>query len=233
MSRTQPEAHASNPVEYKLEWVGHDEGGYFSVWDRENKCEIKLELPLKFAYLDCKKAVGGFYEGVKRSFFSNEIRNTKSQELDVRYYKDGTSHPVAKGLWNDIKGEIGGKGAKFCNVVYATLLNSTSDDIPGGSLVKLPLIGAAGSAWIDLNIKDGESFEVSGFEDKQKGRAKYRQPVFEKIQITKDEDAIACEQDKALQEYFNAAKEPAKESSPSDYYTDADAPDEDEDDFPF
>jgi len=38
-----------------------------------------------------------------------------------------------------------------------------------------------------------------------------------------------------LQEYFNAAKEPAKESSPSDYYTDADIPAEDEevDTIPF
>jgi len=213
MSRTKPNEYADNPVEHKLEWVGHEAGGYFTVWDREAKQEIKLELPLRFAYLDTKKAVGGYYESVKRSFFSNEIRNTKTQEFDVRYYKDGNTHPVAKGLWADIKGDIGNKGAKFCNVVYATLLTSTNEDVPGGSLVKLPLVGAAGSAWIDLGIKDGESFEVTGYDDRTKGRTKYRSPVFEKIEIDDDEDAIACDQDKALQEYFNAKREPKKDTA--------------------
>lgn len=227
MSRTKPEAHASNPVEYKLEWVGHDEGGYFSVWDRDQKREIVVKLPLRFAYLDTKKAVGGFYEAVSRSFFSNEIRNTRAQEFDVRYYKDGTSHPVAKGLWADIKGEISGKGAKFCNMVYATLLTST-DEIGGGSLVKIPLVGAASSAWIDLNIKDGESFEISGCTDEVKGRTKYRAPVFEKIEITDEEGAIADEQDRALQEYFEAYSAQKKEESASAHYTDDDAPEEPE-----
>lgn len=206
MSRTKPEAHASNPVEYKLEWVGHEEGGYFTVWDRDAKKEIKLELPLRFAYLNTRKAVAGYYEGVKRSFYSNEIAPFSKQEFDVRYYKDGTAHPVAKGVWADIKGEVGAKGAKYCNVVYATLLNSTSEDIPGGSLVKLPLVGAAGSEWIDLAIEDGESFEVVRFEDRKKGRTSYRAPILEKIEITDEEGATADEHDVALLAYFDSQK---------------------------
>ena len=166
MSRTKPESHGSNPTDYKLEWVGHDGGGYFKVWDTENKVEIKMELPLRFAYLDSRKAVAGFYEAVSRGFFSNEVKYTNREPFDVRYYKDGKVHPVAKGLWNDIKGDIGNNGAKFCNVVYATLLNSNSDEIPGGSLVKLPFVGACNSEWIDLKIEDGDAFEISGYEDR-------------------------------------------------------------------
>jgi len=226
MSRTRPETHTSNPAEYKLEWVGHEEGGYFKVWDREAKKEIKMELPLRFAYLDDMKAIAGFYESVGRGFFSNEVRYTKHEPFDVRYYKDGNVHPVAKGLYNDIKGDIGNKGAKFCNVVYATLLNSNSEDIPGGSLVKLPLVGACNSEWIDLGVKDGESFEITGFEDRKKGRTSYRAPLFSKIEITDEEGAIADEQDEALQAFFTASK---KEEAPlSTNYTDSDAPAEPE-----
>jgi len=110
MSRTKPSEHETNPTEYKMEWVGHEAGGYFSVWNRDEKKEIKVELPLRFAFLDCTKAVGGFLENVSRSPYSNEVRYTKHQPFDVRYYKDGNQHPVAKGLWNDIKGDIGRRG---------------------------------------------------------------------------------------------------------------------------
>lgn len=204
MSRTKPSEHETNPTEYKMEWVGHEAGGYFSVWNRDEKKEIKVELPLRFAFLDCTKAVGGFLENVSRSPYSNEVRYTKHQPFDVRYYKDGNQHPVAKGLWNDIKGDIGQKGAKFVNVVYATLLTSTSDEVPGGSLVKLPLMGAAGSSWINLDIADGQSFSITGFEDKKKGRTSYRAPVFELIDISDDESATADEQDEALQKYLSS-----------------------------
>lgn len=231
MSRTQPEAHASNPVEYKLEWVGHEEGGYFSVWDREAKKEIKLDLPLRFAYLNIRKAVAGYYESVKRSFFSNEIAPFSKEEFDVRYYKDGNAHPVAKGTWTDIKGEVGQKGAKYCNVVYATLLNSTSEEIPGGSLVKLPFMGAAGSEWINLDIKDGQSFAVSGFNDCKKGRTSYRAPVFELIEITDEEGAIADEQDVALLEYFGSSKKPVEHMT--DNAVKAEAEDEEDESVPF
>ena len=228
MSRTKPDNHTANPVEHILEWVGHDGGGFFKVYDKETKQSHEVQLPLRFAYLDCRKAVAGYYEAVKRGFFSNEIRNTRTQPFDVKYYKDGAVHPVANGLWEDIKGEIGGKGAKFCNMVYATLLTS-SDAVGGGSLVKIPMMGAAGSAWIDLNIKDGEGFEVTGFVDKKKGRTAYREPVLEKIEIDDDEGAIADEQDTVLQEYFGASKVVAVAVEP---HHEPDVP-EDTEDIPF
>jgi hypothetical protein len=213
--------------------VGHDEGGYFSVWDRENKQEVRVDLPLRFVYLDTRKAIGGYYEAVGRSFFSNEVKPFSNEEFDVRYYKDGNSHPVAKGKWSDIKGEVGGKGGKYVNVVYATLLGETV--LGENVLVKLPLLGAAGSVWIDLEIKDGESFEVSGYVDATKGRNKYRAPVIAKIDITDEEGAIADEHDGALQAYFGAKSEPvAKGDDDKPPVTDEqDLTPADEDDFPF
>ena len=237
MSRTKPEEHTANPTEFKLEWVGHDGGGYFTVWDREEKKEIKVELPLRLAYLDTRKSVAGYYESVKRSFFSNEIKPFSKEEFDVRYFKDGNSHPVAKGTWTDIKGEISGKGGKYCNNVYATLLTSTSDEIPGGSLVKLPFVGAAGSEWIDLDIKDGEAFEITGYEDRKKGRTDYRAPLMEKIEITEEEGAVADEHDTALQAFFDASKVsvpevavPAPEPAPEAHTS---APEAGDSDLPF
>lgn len=208
MSRTAPEAHASNPVEHKLEWVGHDGGGYFTIWDREEKKEIKVELPLRFAYLDIRKSVAGFYESVSRGFYSNEIKPFSTDEMHVKYYKDGTAHPVASGTWKELKGEIGGKGAKYCNNVYATLLSGEF----AGSLVKLPFVGAAGSEWINLEIKDGESFEITGYDDRKKGRTAYRAPLMEKIEITDEEGAMADAHDEALQEFFGAVSEPKSEA---------------------
>jgi hypothetical protein len=238
MSRTKPEEHTANPTQFKLEWVGHDGGGFFTVWDREEKKEIKVDLPLRFAYLDTRKSVAGYYESVKRSFFSNEIKPFSKEEFDVRYFKDGNAHPVAKGTWTDIKGEIGGKGGKYCNNVYATLLTSTNEEVPGGSLVKLPFVGAAGSEWIDLDIKDGEAFAITAFEDRKKGRTDYRAPLMEKIEITEDEGVEADEHDKDLQAFFDASKapkvaeeaptvaEPTQEPSPE-------LPDEEDDEIPF
>lgn len=227
MSRTKPDTHVSSPIEATLEWVGHDQGGLFKVYNKDTKATTELQLPLRFAFLDCRKAVAGYYEAVKRSFYSNEVRNTKTQEFEVKYYKDGTAHPVANGLWNDIKGEIGGKGAKFCNVVYATLLSSTPLGV--GLLVKIPLVGAAGSAWIDFNIKDGESFQISGYENKKKGRTDYREPVFELINISEAEGVLADEQDAALQAYFGSKKHDAVA-----HESDApEATEADDDDSPF
>ena len=219
MSRTKPEVHTTSPVEHVLEWVGHDQGGFFKVYDKDTKTTAEVKLPLRFAYLDCKKAVAGYYEAVKRGFYSNEIRNTKKQAFEVKYYKDGAVHPVANGLWDDIKGDIGSKGAKFCNMVYATLLTAT-DAIGSGTLVKIPFVGSAGSAWIDLAIKDGESFEITGFVDKVKGRTKYREPVIVKVEISEEEGALANEHDAALQAYFAAGKPAATQ--------DESAPDRDE-----
>ena len=213
MSRTKPEDHKSNPTEHILEWVGHEDGGFFTVYNKETKTKTELPLPLRFAYLDTRKSVAGYYESVQRGFYSNEIKPFSSEPFDVKYYKDGTAHPVAKGTWTEIKGEIGSKGGKYCNNVYATLLTSTSEEIAGGSLVKLPLLGAAGSEWIDLSIADGESFEIVRFEDRTKGRTKYRAPIFTKIGISDAEGAIADEQDAALQEFFGSARAPLDEQA--------------------
>jgi hypothetical protein len=216
MSRTKPEEHTANPTEYKLEWVGKRLGGYFKVWDRDSETEFKVELPLRFAYLDCMKSVAGYNKPVKRSFYSNEVRYTKNEELEVKYSKDGQTTVVTKGLWNDIKGLDGMKGAKFCSVVYATLLTSTSDKIPGGSLVKLPLTGTCNSAWIDLKMADGEAFEITGFEDLENGSTEYRSPVIVKIEITDDEGATADEHDTALQAFFDASKAPKANETPAE-----------------
>ena len=173
------------------------------------------------AFLDCLKAVGGFFENVQRSPYSNEVRYSNREPFDVRYYKDGNQHPVAKGMWNDIKGTLPA-GAKFVNVVYATLLSCDSEEVPNGALVKLPLMGSSGSEWIDLKIKDGESFEITGYEDRTKGRTKYRAPLFEKIEITEDEGFLADEQDGALQEYLESMlSKKEKEVDPTDQVPDA------------
>lgn len=206
MSRTKPTVIASNPTELKLEWVAHDEGGYFKAWDSDAKKELRFDLPLRFAYLDCNRTIGGFYEAEERGLYSNEITNLRTQELDVRYYKDGKQHTVAKGVYADIKGELSSKGGRFCNMVYASLLNG--DD---SKLVKLPLIGSSNTEWIELGIKDGESFSVTKFEDRKKGRTNYRAPILEKIEISEEEGVIADGHDEKLQEYFTALKQSRSE----------------------
>lgn len=232
MSRTKRVERFTSPVEFKLEWVGHEEGGYFKVWDRENKKEIKVELPLRFAYLDCTKAVGGFIESVGRSPYSNEVRYTNSQPFDVRYSKNGKQIPLAKGLWADIKNDIG-KGSKFVNVIYAVLL-SDIDVIPFGAVVKIPFMGSCNSQWIDLGLEDGESFAVTEFEDRKKGRTNYRAPILERIELTDNEGELADEADDVLQKYLNSTigkdvEEHEEDTSEEDAYEEA----EEEEDAPF
>lgn len=205
MSRTAPETHMSSPVEHILEWVGHDSGGFFKVYDKETKTTHEVPLPLRFAFLDCKRGVSGFWKKVKSGLFSNEVHSVKTEEMSVKYRKDGETIEVVKGIWSDIKDNVEGKGGKFCSNVYATLLTST-DAIGGGSLVKLSMSGCCNSAWIDAKIKDGESFEIASFVEKMNGTNKYREPVLVKIEITDDEGAIADEQDVALQKYFDSKK---------------------------
>jgi hypothetical protein len=232
MSRTKPQDNISNPAQAKLEWVGKRTGGYFESYDRDAKETTKIDLPLRFAYLDTMKSVVGFLDQVQRSLYSNEVRYTNRENLHVRYSKDNMTHTVANGQWKEIRGE--NPAMKFCNVVYATLLTEV-DGVPSGALVKLPLSGTAGSQWIDLDMKDGESFEITGFEDRTKGATEYRAPLMQKIKITEEEGEQADEQDKVLQEYFESLKTLKKEeeAQPEQSVESANAPECDDDDVPF
>ncbi len=207
MSRSKPRQTAVNPAKATLEWVGHGEGGHFRSWIKDESEEkggrvVELKLPLRFAYLDCRKGISGFMESVSRNGYSNEVDDTRRQSLHVKYYDGKLVHTVAEGLYADIKDTCKASGLKFTNFVYAVLCSDGCEDIPAGSTVRIPLRGGAGSEWISFELRDGENFAVSGFEDRKKGATKYRVPVFERCEVSNEEDQIACDEDRLLQEYF-------------------------------
>ena len=74
------------------------------------------------------------------------------------------------------------------------------DDVPIGSIVCIKLKGKSANLWIEG--KYGDNSDLTNSSVQTIGRFKY--PVWESIELSKDEIENAKDGDKELQEYFNS-----------------------------
>lgn len=233
MSRTKPNNNVSNPSVATLEWSAME--GQFTAWDSVNKEKIQITDPIKVAVLDQLSNISGWVKELG-SCRCHETHNLKASPIQVFAWKDGKSRMIKDGMYADIKDEMKAMGIKYHKVVYALNL-SEINGIPAGEIIKLDLGGAAMSEWIETDVKDDWAITLGEPVEVQINKMiKYMKPTYVKIDLTEEENILAEEADKELQEYFSSRKKEsvAVVDSPSASYTDADCPaEEDADDMPF
>lgn len=198
MSRSN-NTEVTNPALRFYKWDG--EKGGFQYFDKslgEKGERVHIDLPFRFMVLDRLATMKGYNDAEQAGFWSNEVRNSKTDELIVRT-KSGICF---KGLYRDALASGSCNGAKFCQSVYIAVKE-------GNELIicNIGFVGIALSAWIEFS-KKGKIFEgaieVASMIEGKKGRVTFQTPVFSKIEASPETDAQAKRLDEELQKYLSA-----------------------------
>lgn len=164
------ERRSSNPTSKYLEWKSNDKS--FSYYDKEAGENVKVNIPLKFVFLQHYHTVKGWNDASASGIYSNEVYYIGSEPMTVRAFKGGV---LAEGLYKDIKTDIVNAGGKYHRSIYVMLED--------GSIANLSLKGAAVREWSDFmetnkSIVDGNWIEVNTAKEQKKGSIKYSTPEF-------------------------------------------------------
>jgi hypothetical protein len=208
MSRSNPTESIKNPSTRWFEWNG--QAGVVKYYDKKAKdkngelgANVAVPLPFTFIYLDSLSGVGGFNKGSNASIYSNEIRDTRYDAMDVRVQGGQT---IALGLYADIKERVKAFGGKFTKSIYIAFKDGTG----ALQIGCLRLKGAALGSWsefYDVNQKAIEQGSnavcISGTEDGKNGSVIYKTPVFSLREISEPSAAAAMELDTKLQTFLS------------------------------
>lgn len=192
----RPAQKSSNPTKKFLEWKSNDK--CFSYYDKDKGEKVKVELPLKFMFLEHYHTVKGYSDSAETGIYSNEVYAVSTEELNVRLFNGGE---IASGLYKDIKDQVARAGGKYHRSVYVVLED--------GTLANIQLKGIGVSAYSDFykensHLLDTKWVEIKSAKDGKKGSIKFSSPEFTIGEsISKAEDKIAIEQANVLQSYMN------------------------------
>lgn len=206
ISHNTEKSTSSNPTSKYLEWKSNDKS--FSYYDKEAGENVKVDLPLKFVFLQHYHTVKGWHDASKSGVYSNEVYYIGSEPMTVRAFKGGT---IAEGIYKDIKQDITNAGGKYHRSVYVMMED--------GSIANLSFKGAVVREWSDFmkankNLVDSQWIEVKSAKDQKKGSIKYSTPEFTlganlNAKDSAQADSVASELKTYLDAYFN--KEEAQE----------------------
>lgn len=192
MSRSNPTTNL-NPSKKFFNWAGSE--GKLVYYDKQKEERVPEKLPFTFMVLDQLSTITGFSEQDKSSYWSNEVRNIKQDELTVK-----TSSGVKEvGKYEDLQ-NVRNKGAKYAKSIY--IAYKENDVLAIGNI---KASGAALTAWIEFSNKHDVykcAVALTGNEAAKKGTTEYFIPVFEPVVIGEESDKEAVELDKELQKYF-------------------------------
>jgi len=165
-----------NPVTKYIEWKSDDK--YFSYYDKDQKKNIEIPLPIKFIVFDEYSTIKGYNPHSESGIYSNEVSDITRDILNVKAFK---SPMLITGLYKDIKDRVNAEGGKFCKSVYAVLFDKENYEI-----VNFQFRGSSLGTWIEKKFNtDNFSIVVTKFESGKVGKIDYTMPVFEKdIEIT-------------------------------------------------
>jgi hypothetical protein len=235
MSRGQEQL--VNPCNRWFSWAGST--GELYYYDKETKSKVKVETPFTFLLLDTLATVKGYDEGSGKGIYSNEVRNTQEQKLNVRCGNE----TIAMGLYKEIKDKIVSKGGGYASSCYIAYKDESGNLRIGNILMSGSSLSGGTHKPADKKLKDveidgwltfsknnkGDIFKkaVTMTKDERmcvKGATKYYAPKFKIVDITAETDNMAIALNKELQaylsEYFkkdfsevkSEATEPKKES---------------------
>lgn len=214
MSRSNNENQNTNPAKRWFKWSGKD--GSIKYWDKEKEENVPVKLPFQFLLLDQLTTITGFNEAEDKGIYSNEVRLTNSEKLNVRCGKN----TIEIGLYSDIKDAVKAKGGKFAQSCYIAFKDDNGNLEIGNFLMS----GSALSGG-EHKIDKKEKIKLDGWMDFfnankktiyegaikmeleprvcQKGSNEYRIPKFSLIETSEQTNEIAKALDADLQTYLN------------------------------
>lgn len=199
MSRSNPTDKLTNPAKRFYEWSG-DKGQFF-YFDKEkgDKGEkVFMKMPFNFLVLDTLSTCKGYDDNLQMGYYSNEVRNTKTDTITVRNKKG----IVFSGLYEAAKEKLGTKGLKYYQSVYIA-----QKEADGLGLYNIQLGGSGLSAFIEFckeNDVNKIAVSVKDVVEKKKGKTVYFEPVYTAVKVSDKANEEAIEVDKQLQEYLSA-----------------------------
>lgn len=144
MSRNNRGSGSSSPVKKYLSFKAGI--GEMTYYDKDKKEDVYVDS-LDLVLVDDLASVGGFNEAESSGFNSNLLNpyDTGKKEFTVKCRVGGQYRELITGIWKEIKNEGVIKGSKFARNLFAI-----ADVGDGKELIKLELIGAGLSPWLDL-----------------------------------------------------------------------------------
>jgi len=167
----RPEQKSTNPTSKFLEWKSDNKA--FAYYDKENKQNVQVALPLTFLVLEEYHTIKGFSDSDQTGIYANEILAIGNEEFEVKTFK---GRIIAKGLYNAIKANVNAAGGNYHKSVYAVTKE--------GELINISFKGACVSKWSNFTEKGAwkrlkdEWVTIETAEDHQKGKVKYSTPNF-------------------------------------------------------
>lgn len=189
-------AKTESPVAKYLSWSSNDK--CFTYWDKASASNKKVALPFKMIHLADMSSIKGWHDASSSGIYSNEVKSTKTEELNVRAFKGGE---LIKGLYRDIKDRVNALGGDYHASIYG---------FSDGEVVNLSLKGSALKAWSDFASENRSSFlgsniSFSGALDSKKGSVKFSVPVCEVgTPISLSENELSEEAHTKLTNYFSS-----------------------------
>lgn len=190
---------SSNPTSKFLSWKSNDKS--FSFYDKEAGENVKVELPLKFVFLQHYHTVRGWNDASQSGIYANEVYYIGKEPMTVRAHKGGV---IAEGTYSQIKQDVLNAGGKYHRSIYVMLED--------GTLANLSVKGAVVKEWSDFMEANGSSLdnnwvEITGAKEQKKGSIKYTTPEFTlgdnlSKKDTDNADKVAGELKAYLDEYF-------------------------------
>ena len=194
----RPTKKSNNPTSKFLEWKSNEKA--FSYYDKENKENVLVKLPLTFLVLEEYHTVKGFSDSDQVGIYSNEILEAGKEEIEVKTFK---GRVIAKGLLKNIKSFYEQAGGRYHKSIYAVTKE--------GELINISLRGACVSKWFSFTEKGAfkrlkdEWVTIEDIEEHKKGSVKYTTPNFKfNTSLTNNEFETVSEKAKELVEYMDS-----------------------------
>lgn len=223
----RPTQKSSNPATKFLQWKSEEK--CFSYYSKEQEKNIKVELPLKFLFLEHYHTVKGWHDATQKGIVSNEVYAISSEPLTVKTFG---GLELSNGLYKDIKDKTKLSGGVYYRSVYVMLEDGSIANLQlkgaviGGltkesSLTKAEVFGYSEFYKKNNHLLDNQWIEIKSVADAKKGATKFSIPIFEVgAVISSSDNEKANSAAKELQEYmdnYTSKKEPVLESASEKY----------------
>ena len=187
----------ANPCKYFIDW----KNGSFVYYDKEARENVDLGDNITFLVLDQLSTVKGWHDASESGIWSNEVRDTRTETMNVKAFKGGD---LASGIYSDIKDKIKGLGGRFVRSMYVAM----KVDGDALELANLQLKGAALAEWSAFyndNRKEiyDSAVEVTGSDARKKGATNFNIPIFALKNVSKETNETAKSLDTVLQTYLS------------------------------
>ena len=187
----------ANPCKYFIDW----KNGSFVYYDKEAGENVDLGDNITFLVLDQLSTVKGWHDESNSGIWSNEVRDTRTETMNVKAFKGGD---LVSGLYSDIKDKVEDLGGRYVRSMYVAM-KVDGDTL---ELANLQLKGAALAEWSAFyNDNRNEIYdaavEVTGSDARKKGAIKFNVPVFALKKVSEETNETAKSLDTVLQNYLS------------------------------